>query len=371
MRRLPARVLRADADTAPHPASRSTRRQGACSRGKRAMTDFIYSNVADQHRLRARAILRAHPDVRRYFGTNAVSLVIVLVLVTLQISLAAWVANLGWWAVFALAYAVGAFLNHGLLVMVHECAHHLVLRRRVPNILTGVLAGLPSILLNSVAWSAYHLGHHAHQGMYSRDYDMPSRWEARLVGYSAPAKALWVLLTPLVLLTRPLRGGWRLAALAGNGWVLLNLSAQCAFGLSIGILFGGKAVAYLVASLFFSIGLHPLGGRLIQEHFVTVRTQDTYSYYGSLNRVVFNVGYHNEHHDFPGVPWQRLPAVRRLAPEAYDTLVSYGSWTGLLLRFLARRDLDLFDRMVRTEPEAPLAAAYADVARARQASRSK
>lgn len=47
----------------------------------------------------------------------------------------------------------------------------------------------------------------------------------------------------------------------------------------------------------------------------------------------FNVGYHVEHHDFPAVPWRRLPEVRRLAPEAYDHLFALRSWTVLIVRY--------------------------------------
>ena len=60
------------------------------------------------------------------------------------------------------------------------------------------------------------------------------------------------------------------------------------------------------------------------------RVQETFSYYGFLNAVTFNVGYRDGHHDFPSVPWNRLPQIRAAAPETYDHLSAHTSWTRLL-----------------------------------------
>ena len=57
------------------------------------------------------------------------------------------------------------------------------------------------------------------------------------------------------------------------------------------------------------------------------------------------MGYHNEHHDFMNVAWNRLPAVRKAAPEFYDSLASYTSWTALLLRFIFDPGLSPFSRI--------------------------
>lgn len=40
-----------------------------------------------------------------------------------------------------------------------------------------------------------------------------------------------------------------------------------------------------------------------------VQGQETYSYYGSMNHLTYNVGFHNEHHDFPQIPHTRLYRV--------------------------------------------------------------
>jgi sphingolipid delta-4 desaturase len=100
--------------------------------------------------------------------------------------------------------------------------------------------------------------------------------------------------------------------------------------------------------LFFSVGLHPLGARWIQEHYLSAPPQETYSYYGPLNILALNVGYHNEHHDFPSVPWNKLPKIKSTAPEFYDNLVYHKSWTKLLFKFLFDSKFSLFSRIVRS-----------------------
>jgi sphingolipid 4-desaturase/C4-monooxygenase len=73
--------------------------------------------------------------------------------------------------------------------------------------------------------------------------------------------------------------------------------------------------------------LHPVAAHFIHEHYTFAENQETYSYYGPLNLVTFNVGYHVEHHDFMRVPGWRLPELHALMPQRYNALVSHRSWT--------------------------------------------
>jgi sphingolipid delta-4 desaturase len=117
---------------------------------------------------------------------------------------------------------------------------------------------------------------------------------------------------------------------------------------------------------------------------------ETFSYYGSLNLICWNVGYHNEHHDFPRVPGWKLPLgiflyfffcfplisfstsfslrfsfllyivmffllVKAIAPEFYDNLPSHKSWTYVLYRFVTDPSISLYSRVLRDKglKEAP------------------
>ena len=133
-----------------------------------------------------------------------------------------------------------------------------------------------------------------------------------------------------------------------NRWIFINLICALAYDVAIVHFCGWAGLFYLLCSFSFSIGLHPVGARWIQEHYTNDPDQETYSYYGPINRICLNMGYHNEHHDFPTVPWNNLPRLRALAPEYYDTLQCHHSWSGLLFQFIFDPEYTLFCRVERT-----------------------
>jgi sphingolipid delta-4 desaturase len=306
----------------------------------------LWSNEPEPHRARTREILAKHPEIRGLIGPNPWSFLIVAGVVAFQFGLASALRDAPLWSILALAYLVGAFANHALYVLIHECSHNLLFRRRTHNLLAGILADLPLTFPSSISFHRYHLNHHSYQGVYELDADLPARWELRLVGDSPWRKALWLFLFPLVEGLRPMR----LQEIRfSSAWLWSSVAVVAASDLLVLFLLGPKALLYLSASMLFSIGLHPLGGRWIQEHYTVHPPQETYSYYGLLNRFILNVGYHVEHHDFPSVAWNRLPRIRALARESYDSLVSHASYTRLVLRFLFDKELGLHSRVERRD----------------------
>ena len=90
-----------------------------------------------------------------------------------------------------------------------------------------------------------------------------------------------------------------------------------------------------------------MAGHFIAEHYTVDRNTETYSYYGILNLVSYNVGYHNEHHDFPTILWSKLPELRKIAPEFYETLLQYTSWTCCIYDYITNDNMGPFCRVKR------------------------
>uniref|UniRef100_A0A1I8JR20 Lipid_DES domain-containing protein n=2 Tax=Macrostomum lignano TaxID=282301 RepID=A0A1I8JR20_9PLAT len=93
----------------------------------------------------------------------------------------------------------------------------------------------------------------------------------------------------------------------------------------------------------------PHGRALHLRALPVLRCQATHSYYGPMNALLFNVGYHIEHHDFPYIPYSRLPEVRRIAPEFYDPLPHHSSLLRVLWDFITKDQLGPHARGVTNE----------------------
>lgn len=313
-------------------------------------TDFHRAEFDQPHPLRTREILKAHPEIRKLNGRNPWTAAITLFILSLQISIAFLLGRVAgphyWWLAPIVGWCVGAFCNHCMYVIIHEASHNMVFTSKLANRVVGIVADLPNLGPTSMGFTVYHLKHHAHQGDHDQDADMANDWEARLIGNSFFGKALWMLLFPFFQLTRPSR---LTAVNMWSKWPWINLISAILFDVFIYYTCGWVGLLYLACSFFFSIGLHPLGGRWIQEHYTTDGKQETFSYYGPLNLIAMNVGYHNEHHDFPAVPWNNLPKVRAMAPEFYDNLHYHTSWFKLWLTFLFDKRYSLYSRVERVK----------------------
>lgn len=292
---------------------------------------------------RAKELIKSHPDVRELFGPYTPSALWAAAVVAGQLLMAWALADAHWLVIVAAAYLVGAFASHALFVLIHDASHNLILHGALANRLMGILCNVGQGFPSAMSFRTYHLLHHWHLDEYDYDADLAYRWEARLVGASPIRKALWLLVFAGIEVIRPLRIRGQFA----DPWLLVNVVVIAATDYLIWLWCGFGGLAYVLLSTFVGIGLHPLGARWIQEHYTFVPGQETYSYYGILNRLSFNIGYHNEHHDLVRVPWVYLPKVKALAPEFYEPLFAHRSLTHVLLRWIFDPNLDLFARITR------------------------
>jgi sphingolipid 4-desaturase/C4-monooxygenase len=306
--------------------------------------EFRKVDYPEPHMRRAREIIQAHPEIRALFGPTPTTALFVIGLVSVQVVLAWLLRDAPWWAILLASYTIGAVISHGLWALIHDCTHNLVFRGNRANSWLQIVANLPHIFPSAMSFRKYHLLHHKYQGDLDLDADLAASFEVKLAGNSRIGKAFWLL---FYFAFQSIRIGFLKKIPVVDRWIVLNFAVEGIFIALILFFMGPAALGYLLLSSIFSVGLHPVGARWIQEHFMVDPVQETYSYYGRMNWTAFNVGFHNEHHDFVSVPWSRLPKVKTLAPEYYDGLVSHRSWTRLLLKFVFDPNLHLRSRTVR------------------------
>jgi sphingolipid delta-4 desaturase len=284
------------------------------------------------HSERRLAILTEAPELHRLFGASPLTALFAAALVAMQFALATAIRNQPWWAAALLAIAVGAFVIHGLNCVIHEATHNLVFHGSPRNKAVAIFATLPCLVPAASGFRHYHLLHHRAFGIHKMDADVTPPWEARLVGRSAWRKLVWLLLLPFgYTVFRPLGVKDRMPF---DVWFAANILTTAIVWLLVVHYLGWMAVFYLLLSTYLSVGPHPAGAHILQEHIAFDGGDGHASYYGAINWISVNLGYHLEHHDLPHVAGWRLPRVRKLAPQFYAGHYIHKSRAIGLLRFV-------------------------------------
>ncbi|KAG5204438.1 Sphingolipid delta-4 desaturase [Trichophyton interdigitale] len=339
---------------------------------------FFWTYTEEPHRTRRQAIIKAHPEVLKLCGHEPLTKYLVFAVVSLQIACAYFLRNTSMlsWQFFVTAYVVGATANQNLFLAIHEISHNLAFKSPLANRLLAIVANLPIGIPYSASFRPYHLTHHKSLGVAGLDADLPTALEAffldSLLGktFFCTCQILFYAIRPMFIYTPKFT------------YVhLINIVVQILFDIALCKSTNSlQPLYYLILSSFLAGSLHPCAGHFIAEHYffsriktggteslLTLRQQkeqkatstkpvdptipppETYSYYGALNILTYNVGLHNEHHDFPAVPWSRLPKLHEIAKEYYETLPCHRSWVWVIWMFILDKDVGMWCRVKRAE----------------------
>ncbi|KAI6714360.1 hypothetical protein JHW43_003174 [Diplocarpon mali] len=321
--------------------------------------DFFWTYTEEPHRTRRMAIIKKYPEVTKLCGPEPLTKYVVLLVVSIQVLAAYLLRDTPFlsWRFFLTAYVVGATANQNLFLSIHEISHNLAFRSPNANRALAIFANLPIGVPYSASFRPYHLTHHKSLGVDGLDTDLPTALEAVFLdsilgkAFFCTFQIFFYALRPVFVYTVPF-----------TAIHFINIFVQVAFDYLLVQFGSAHSLYYLILSSFLAGSLHPCAGHFIAEHYIFEKqplaakdplTQtlvpETFSYYGPLNLLTYNVGLHNEHHDFPAVPWTRLPRLHELAREFYAELPRHESWVGVIWQFVWDREVGMTCRVKRKD----------------------
>jgi len=310
--------------------------------GNTSQKGFYWTYTDEPHATRRKEILAKYPEIKSLYGFDYKTKYIVTAWVLVQFTMAYLVRSAPWWTVILSAYCLGGFITHALVLAMHEISHNLAFAKPAYNRVLGVFANMATVVPHFSMFQKYHMEHHQYQGVDGIDVDVPTTWEGEFFTNTF-LKFCWVILQPAFYALRP----FFVKPKQPGFWEAVNWTAVALTDVLVFYTLGTKSLVYLAASIVLGSGLHPIAGHFIAEHYVFIKGQETYSYYGPFNWICFNVGYHNEHHDFPRIPGCRLPQLRSIAPEYYNNLPSYNSWTKVIWDYITDPTVGPYSRVLR------------------------
>jgi sphingolipid delta-4 desaturase len=311
------------------------------------------------HQERKKAILAKHPEIKELCKpdwTHTVPMAVTYMIAHLGLSIFIAKYDVSWLTAFLLCYTFGAWFCFVLQACGHEGVHGNVFRSYNLNRLHGFLCFLPLWSLPfETYWHPEHLFHHiiVIDKVMRYGHQRRPRWQKIAIPLVAPFFLhMWLTILHTILFvtccvtnimyavglrSKPLPEKFVIPPYANfpsmiSYQTMLLYLISAVFWYSWFTFVGAKAVFYLLVGSVFSNGLHPLGMRNVQEHLVKVKNQPTYSLYYSdafewMHPFVgLNINYHVEHHDFATIPFNKLPRLRRIAPEFYENMNNYTSY---------------------------------------------
>ena len=299
----------------------------------------------DVHTFRRQEILKVYPNIKKLYGPEWKSKWISLFLLFIpQIYISLNIQKLSLINFFLVTYFVGATITQALFLAIHELSHNLFFKDIKYNKLYAIFLNLPIGIPFSISFRDYHLEHHNNLGIYGLDTDLPSEIEKYLVN-SKIKKIIWLSLQIVWYALRPIF----MKQYKFTKYHCINIIVQLLFDTIIYKLCGTGPIIYFLLCDLIAGGLHPCSYHFISEHYLLnyKSNQETYSYYGKLNYLTWNVGYHNEHHDFPYIPWSRLHIVKKTIPRIYKKLIKYDSWYLIFYKFIFDKTVSLYNRNIR------------------------
>ena len=330
----------------PSTSSRTDTRAGISAQSRR-------------HLQMRKEALRDHPELRALAGADYRTALALPALLALHWGMAWAVSGTNLLIVFLAAFIPGQIIVHATGALVHETAHKLIFRG--PKSKLAFDLGLETILgsfSKQLTYQHEHISsHHPYIGDYERDYEHEDicAFKARtMLIDGSPRLARFMTVATLIVHLLPLgffisdeifpRAYQRLTGRVAKDrerhipstkapvWQR-NLFIAWSLGVNVilFILFGFWGWLYHTWALSLFLGKFGITnlGQSLSEHAGNDNETPTRSTYGPINWVLFNTGYHNEHHTFPNVAWTRLPALHDAAPEVFHSRAEksyFGYW---------------------------------------------
>ncbi len=321
-----------------------------CSNFPKDKEYFHAMSHTEPHTIRRELILKDHPEIEKLYKNKepwkTLVPVVLINIIQFYICYIIYKYDIGYLPITIFAALIGAIFNHAMFALFHDITHFNCLKSIFHNQIWAIMCNLPQIIPSAISFGRYHREHHTNLGDPLYDPDIPTLAEIKYI--NTPFRKLcYVVFMPFFYALRP----FFKVPKSMSKMEIVNIVVCVSYAYLLYVLFTGKAIVYLLLCTYIGLSLHPVSAHVIAEHYEFFQSQDTYSYYGVLNWLNFNLGYHVEHHDFPSVPWHKLPEITRIAPEYYENLPKVGSYSAVLLKYIFEENMGPWSRITLDKKE--------------------